>query len=54
MSKRKIMALILMASGSFMALGCSLFGPFRIPLSLNAILNQLNLGNLLGTGGTGG
>lgn len=53
MSKRKITALILMASGSMLALGCDLI-PFRIPLSLSAILNQLNLGNLFGTGGTGG
>ena len=45
MSKYKIAALLLLASGYMMALGCSLFGPFRIPLSLNALLGLLGGGD---------
>jgi hypothetical protein len=43
MSKRKISALILMASGSMMALGCSII-PFRIDASIASFLGRFGLG----------
>lgn len=46
MSKHKIAALILMTSGTVLGLGCSLFGPLRIPISVAGLFNLLP-----GTGG---
>lgn len=45
MSKAKIAALTFLAGGWMTALGCSVL-PFRFPLSLNSLLDNLGLGNL--------
>ena len=45
MSKRKLGLLLLLASGYMTALGCSLFGPLRVPVSLSGLQNLLGLGS---------
>ncbi len=36
MSKHKVILLLLLSSGYIMSLGCSLFGPLRVPISLGS------------------
>lgn len=40
MSKRKIGLLLLLSSGYLMALGCSLFGPLRIPIDVRNLFGS--------------